>query len=235
MKQVSLYLISISLLFPTGPGLIGALLIGLNYVKGLSLSSGIPFVGVNHVEAHLYAALMNKEALFPALGLVLSGGHSHMVWMREVGHYELIGRTIDDALGEAFDKAAALLDLPYPGGPHIERLAEKGDPQRYPFKCGNLKNNPFDFSFSGLKTAVLYTLKGQNGNKHSPTLLSDQEKCDVAASFQHAAFCAVRKRIKNVLQEISPSSIVLGGGVVCNQALRRFLEESFSTPPFLSS
>jgi N6-L-threonylcarbamoyladenine synthase len=233
LNEASLALKDIDLLaVPYGPGLIGALLIGLNYVKGLSMASGIPFVGVNHVEAHLYAALMNRTPLFPALGLVLSGGHSHLVWMKKVGHYELLGKTIDDALGEAFDKAAALLDLPYPGGPHIEKLAKLGDPLKYPFKCGTIKNSPFDFSFSGLKTAVLYTAKGQNANKHAPSILSEQEKCDVAASFQHAAFCAVRKRIENVLKEITPSSIVLGGGVVCNQALREFLEKSFSLPFF---
>lgn len=141
-----------------GPGLIGALLIGLNATKTLSLCTGKPFIGVNHVEAHLYAALMsNPKVDFPCLGIVLSGGHTNLIYMHGIGHYELIGKTVDDAIGEAFDKVAKILGLPYPGGPPIEALAEKGDPLRYPLKAGNVKGRPLDFSFSGLKTGVLYT------------------------------------------------------------------------------
>jgi len=139
-----------------GPGLIGALLIGVNFAQGLAFSTGKPLVGVNHIEAHLYSALMEADPPLPALGVVMSGGHTSLIYVEEVGKYRRIGQTQDDAIGEAFDKAAKLLGLPYPGGPHIERLAREGDPLRFPFKAGQIKGRPFDFSFSGLKTALLY-------------------------------------------------------------------------------
>jgi N6-L-threonylcarbamoyladenine synthase len=142
-----------------GPGLIGALLIGLNVAKALSMAWDIPFIGINHVEAHLYAAIMPLESPpFPALGIVISGGHTFMVKMRGIGSYEGIGTTQDDAIGEAFDKVASLLHLPYPGGPAIEQLAKQGNPSRFSFRPANVKGRPWDFSFSGLKTNVLYAL-----------------------------------------------------------------------------
>lgn len=209
-----------------GPGLIGALLIGLSAAKALSLALQKPFIGVNHIEAHLYAALMSheKEAEFPCLGVVVSGGHTAIVLMKQLGVYELIGQTVDDAMGEAFDKVAKLLGLPYPGGPQIERLALKGDAYRFPFKAGQVKGKPLDFSFSGLKTAVLYTLKGKpTHDTHIPDF-SAQDHCDIAASFQRAALEDVVKKTFMAAEQFKTQTIVLGGGVTNNQSLRRLFE-----------
>lgn len=196
------------------PGLIGALLIGLNAAKTLALSTQKPFIGVNHVEAHLYAAIMsNPDVHFPALGVVLSGGHTHLIKMHEIGNYELIGQTVDDAVGEAFDKVAKMMSLPYPGGPIIEKLAQRGDPYSYPFKAGTVKGRPFDFSFSGLKTAVLYA---------NP---STSEKSNLAASFQQAAFTDIVHKTISAAQHFSCKTLVFGGGVTQNQALRKLFSE----------
>jgi N6-L-threonylcarbamoyladenine synthase len=167
-----------------GPGLIGALLIGLNAAKTLSVALDKPFVGVNHVEAHLYAALMdNPETEFPCLGVVLSGGHTSLVYMKGIGQYELIGQTVDDAIGEAFDKTAKIMGLPYPGGPHIEALAAAGNPLSVPLKAGTVKGKPYDFSFSGLKTGVLYAYKSisdksKEACKNNLNDLSEREAAD---------------------------------------------------------
>ncbi len=215
-----------------GPGLIGALLIGLNFAKALSLSANKPLIGVNHIEAHIYAAFMSQDIPLPALGVVISGGHTSLVKIDAIGSYSLIGQTQDDAIGEAFDKVAKLLNLPYPGGPQIEKLASLGNPLRYPFKAGQIKGRPFDFSFSGLKTAVLYLAKGQNCTKDSPLLLQDQEKADLAASFQHTAFTTLTDKILAAASHHQCRSIVLGGGVSQNGYLRKLLEEKSSLPVF---
>lgn len=204
-----------------GPGLIGALFIGLNAAKGLSIALQRPLIGVNHVEAHLYAAMMSQERApsFPCLGVILSGGHTALVVMHSLDQFSLISQTVDDAIGEAFDKVAKLLGLPYPGGPQIEKLAEHGDPHKYPFKGGRIKNNPLGFSFSGLKTAVLYTLKGQNNNLRS-SIPSYQEKCDIAASFQSAVFEDLIKKTLLAAEQYGLSEVVFGGGVTNNRYLR---------------
>lgn len=211
-----------------GPGLIGALLIGVNFAQGLAFSTGKPLVGVNHIEAHLYSALMESSPPLPALGVVVSGGHTSLVYIEEVGTYTLLGQTQDDAIGEAFDKAAKLLGLPYPGGPHIEQLAQKGDPHRFAFKAGKIKGCPFDFSFSGLKTALLYLAKGQNATKHSPLIISEEEKKDVAASFQHTAFSDLVEKIGASAQLYQCKSILVGGGVSQNRYFRHLLEAKSS-------
>jgi N6-L-threonylcarbamoyladenine synthase len=216
-----------------GPGLIGALLIGLNFAKGLALSLEKPLVGVNHVEAHLYSALMENHPPLPALGVVISGGHTALIEVKGIGSYRLLGQTRDDALGEAFDKVASLLELPYPGGPPIERLARRGDPLRYPFKGGKIKEgNPFDLSFSGLKTAVLYAVRGQNGTKHSPSIIGEEEKAHIAASFQHAACFYLAEKIAFAAQEYRSQSIILGGGVSQNRYLRQLIEKEVKAPLF---
>ncbi len=215
-----------------GPGLIGALLIGVNFAQGLALSTGIPLVGVNHIEAHLYSALMEFNPPLPALGVVVSGGHTALVYMEEVGVYRLIGQTQDDAIGEAFDKAARLLELPYPGGPHIEELAKGGDPHTFPMKAGQIKKRPFDFSFSGLKTALLYLVKGQNATKNSPLVISEAEKKHVAASFQHAAFSDLVEKICCAAKRFPCKSVLVGGGVSQNRYFRTLLEEMSSVPVF---
>lgn len=210
-----------------GPGLIGALLIGLNTAKALALALQKPFIGVNHVEAHLYAALMSQSepVSFPCLGVILSGGHTALLLMKEIGTYQLIGQTVDDAIGEAFDKAAKLLGLPYPGGPPIEKLAREGDGQAYPLKAGHVKGQPFAFSFSGLKTALLYTLRGKQGIEMMPSL-TEQEKKNLAASFQRAAFEDVVQKTLSAAQQYGVRSILFGGGVTNNQTLRQlFLQE----------
>lgn len=209
-----------------GPGLIGALLIGLHTAKGLSLALNKPLIAVNHIEAHLYAALMSMEKPpeFPCLGVVLSGGHTALVLAEGVDRYYLISQTVDDAIGEAFDKVAKILGLPYPGGPEIERLAKLGNPDRYEFKGGQVKGKPLDFSFSGLKTSVLYTIKGQNCLDDLRELTPD-EKQDIAASFQYAAFNDVIKKTAMAAKKYSCKEIIFGGGVTNNQSLRRMFQE----------
>lgn len=209
-----------------GPGLIGALLIGLNVAKALSLAWGIPYVGVNHVEAHLYAATMPlNHPPFPALGLVISGGHTFMVKIESIGVYQMIGSTLDDAIGEAFDKVASMLGLPYPGGPAIESLAKQGNSKRFPFKAGKVKGKPWDFSFSGLKTNVLYTLKGPNADKHAPLQISEAEKADIAAAFQETALGDVVSKAIAAARYFNCSAIYIGGGVSNNERLKELFTE----------
>jgi N6-L-threonylcarbamoyladenine synthase len=209
-----------------GPGLVGALLIGLNAAKALSYAWNIPFVGVNHVEAHLYAAMMPlPQPPMPALGLVASGGHTFLVKITALGHYELIGTTQDDAIGEAFDKVATLLGLPYPGGPEIEALAKLGCSKRFAFRPGKVKNHPWDFSFSGLKTNVLYTIKGPNASKDSPLLISEKEKADVAACFQETALKDVVGRAIEASKTFDAGAIYCGGGVTNNGRFRALFDE----------
>ncbi|MDN3506303.1 MAG: tRNA (adenosine(37)-N6)-threonylcarbamoyltransferase complex transferase subunit TsaD [Simkaniaceae bacterium] len=208
-----------------GPGLIGPLMIGLNAAKTLSLAWNKPFLGVNHVEAHLYAAMMsNRSFVFPALGVVVSGGHTFLVKILDVGRYEMIGTTVDDAIGEAFDKVAALLDLPYPGGPEVEELARNGDASRFPYKAGKVKGSPWNFSFSGLKTNVLYTVKGQNGDKRGKSAISEEDKPDVAASFQEVALRDVVDKALRAAKEFDCQAIYVGGGVSHNRRLRELLD-----------
>lgn len=209
-----------------GPGLIGALLLGLNGAKALSYALGCPFIGVNHVEAHLYSAMMGQEKpLLPALGIVASGGHTFLVKILEIGSYQLIGTTVDDAIGEAFDKVALMLGLSYPGGPELEKLAQQGDPSRYAFKAGRVKERPLDFSFSGIKTNVLYTLKGANCTKHSPLLIQEAEKPHIAAAFQEAVFGDLLKKAVSAARTFDCQAVYLGGGVSNNNRLRTLLKQ----------
>lgn len=203
-----------------GPGLVGPLLIGVNTAKGLALALNKPLVAVNHVEAHLYAAIMSspEEIQFPLLGMIVSGGHTAIVLVESLGKYRLIGQTVDDALGEAYDKVAKMLGLAYPGGPIIEKLAESGDSHRFPLKAGVCKDNPLNFSFSGLKTAVLYAMKG-----HDATDLEFQQ--DLSASFQRAALSDLVHKARKAAKETGCSGILFGGGVTNNRALRKMFAE----------
>ena len=211
-----------------GPGLVGALLIGLHFAKTLAFSLDIPLVPINHIEAHLYAAVMSHETpTFPALGVVLSGGHTSLIGMDNIGAYTLLGETVDDAIGESFDKVAKMLSLPYPGGPYIEKMALTGNPERFSFKAGRVKANPLDFSFSGIKTSVLYTIRDL------PKPLSEQDICDISASFQEAVFSDVIKKMHLVLKETPYPCIYLGGGVTHNKKLREHLAKSFNIPFYL--
>ena len=199
-----------------GPGLVGSLLIGISVAKSISYVKKLPLIGINHIEAHLYAPFMDNEIPLPALGVVVSGGHTSLILIEAIGEYRLIGETIDDAVGEAFDKVAKMLGLPYPGGPEIERLAKAGDPGRYSFRAGRVKEKPFHFSFSGLKTAVLYRWRE----------LDDSEKPHIAASFQEAALSDVAKKAIRAAKEFGCQAIVTGGGVTHNQRLKELLEEA---------
>lgn len=203
-----------------GPGLIGALLIGMNAAKGLSIAWNKPLIGVNHIEAHLYASMMDLETVpLPALGLVLSGGHTLLLKILEVGVYEPISSTVDDAIGEAFDKVGNLLGLTYPGGPEVEKLARLGDPKAFPFTAGRVKRSPLDFSFSGLKTAVLYAMKG------------DVDKTGIAASFQETALRDVARKALLASKTFDCQSIFMGGGVTANQRLKEIMRETFPHIP----
>lgn len=204
-----------------GPGLIGPLLIGLTTAKALSLSLQIPFVGVNHIKAHIYAAFMGNDSIkLPALGLIVSGGHTALVEIISPDEIYLISQTADDAIGEAFDKVAKNLGLPYPGGPHIEKLAKQGNPKAFSFSCGQVKKDPLMFSFSGLKTAVVYTLRDlEQSNKPIP-------KEDIAASFQHVAFNDLILKTKRALAKCNYKSILFGGGVTNSLKLREMFNES---------
>ncbi|MCB1112380.1 MAG: tRNA (adenosine(37)-N6)-threonylcarbamoyltransferase complex transferase subunit TsaD [Chlamydiia bacterium] len=212
------------------PGLVGALLIGLNAAKSLAITLKKPFIGVNHIEAHLYAAMMSHDEAaisYPCIGAVLSGGHTSLVLIRDIGDYELLSQTVDDAIGEAFDKVAKMMGLPYPGGPQIERLAAEGDPSRHPFRPGHVKRNPLNFSFSGLKTAVLYAIRGQNiqNSEITPTL---EEMRDIAASFQRTALLDILEKTGKTAEMYGCRQVIFGGGVTNNQALRRLFSENSS-------
>ncbi len=196
-----------------GPGLIGALLVGVSAAKAFALAWDVPFVAVNHMEAHLYAAFLEDPTLeFPLVVLLVSGGHTMIVEMRDHGDYTLLGRTIDDAAGEAFDKVARFLDLGYPGGPAIDAAALEGDPEAIRFPRAMLDDG-LDVSFSGLKTAVM------NHVRRNP----DVSSADVAASFQAAVVDVLVTKARRAARQVGATGIVLGGGVAANSLLREEL------------
>jgi N6-L-threonylcarbamoyladenine synthase len=203
-----------------GPGLIGSLLVGLSFAKSLSYSLGIPLLAVNHLEGHLYANfLTHPEMCTPILGLIVSGGHTDLLLIEERGNYRLLGETVDDACGEAFDKVGNLLGFQYPGGPEVEKTALKGDPKSVPFPVGRMKG--YDFSFSGLKTAVLYYLKKLCEEER------ESQKADIAASFQHTAIEMLLKKSRKTIRDFNIPRIAISGGVSANGYLReRFLKVS---------
>jgi len=210
----------------------GALIIGVNVAKTLALCLNKPYVGVNHVEAHIYSAMMQaKSYKLPAIGLVISGGHTLLVKIDQIGTYHLISTTVDDAIGECFDKVAKMLSLPYPGGPEVEKLAKKGDPTLYPFKPGKVKGMPLHFSFSGLKTQVMHALFGKNQKINWEISLEDQKKNDIAASFQLAAISDVVYKTILAANQYGCCDIFLGGGVSNNFHLRE-LFMSLAPPTF---
>lgn len=210
-----------------GPGLIGSLLIGNLTARTLSLLLDKPLYLVNHVEAHTYASFMSgTEPKFPLLSLTVSGGHTQLVLFKDHGDYQVLGRTHDDAVGEAFDKVAKILGLPYPGGPSVSAAAKHGDPNAYQLPTPNLGKNSLDFSFSGLKTAVLRSAQHAAGKDFRtpsyeiPQLLTNDQKNDLAASFQKVAVDILYSRVKSAIERYTPASIAIGGGVAANSALR---------------
>ncbi len=199
-----------------GPGLIGSLLIGVSAAKALSMVWGVPFVAVNHMEAHLYAALLENPGLeLPLVVLLVSGGHTMIVEMRAPGRYRILGRTLDDAAGEAFDKVARYLGLGYPGGPVIDRLANDGDPEAIRFPRSMLDEG-YDFSFSGLKTAVI------NWVRRHP----DVAAADVVASFQAAVVDVLVTKVRRAADAVGAKGVAIGGGVAANSALRSAITEA---------
>jgi len=210
-----------------GPGLIGALLIGVSFAKSMAYGLGIPLIGVHHIEAHLYGALMSHEDIpMPAIGLVISGGHTVLLLMRSVGEYTFLGSTVDDAVGEAFDKVASLLGLPYLGGPLLEKLARKGNPHAIEFPRAMLNKKGYDFSYSGLKTAVLYRVKGYGKKRTDADKVTEKQKADIAAAFQEAALEVLVKKTIKAARKFNAPAIVVGGGVSRNQRLRQMFDEA---------
>src|SRR5947207_3534691 len=204
-----------------GPGLVGSLLVGVSYAKAMAFALNKPLVGVNHIEGHIYSVCFeNPPVEHPAVALVVSGGHTNLFFVPEPGKYKVVGRTRDDAAGEAFDKVAKMLGLGYPGGPIIERLARDGNPKAVKFALPRMGDNRPDFSFSGLKTAVTKHVREsglqpvQNGGEPSQGIK------DLAASFQSTVIRSLVTTMERVAGEYHPRTLIVGGGVACNGALR---------------
>lgn len=207
-----------------GPGLVGALLIGVNAAKAICFAHDIPLVGVHHIAGHIYANRLVQEMKFPLLSLVVSGGHTELVYMEEHGSFKVLGETRDDAAGEAYDKVARTLNLPYPGGPHIDRLAQEGSPV-IKLPRAWLEEGSYDFSFSGLKSAVINTVHNaeQRGEKIEPA--------DLAASFQSAVIDVLITKTVKAAEELQVKQVVLAGGVAANKGLRQALQDQFADNP----
>jgi N6-L-threonylcarbamoyladenine synthase len=231
-----------------GPGLVGALLVGITYAKALSFARGLPLVAVNHIEGHIHAVISQaaragRPVEYPALALVVSGGHTHLFEVREQLQYRLLGKTRDDAAGEAYDKVAKLLGFPYPGGPIIDRLAPYGNARAVRFTLAKMKGNALDFSFSGLKTAVLRWVeqRGMAGEIETrrqlqrsnprPSLedwlaVTPQATLDLLASFQHTVIEELLRHAAAAADEIAARALIVSGGVSCNAGLRRAAEDA---------
>jgi N6-L-threonylcarbamoyladenine synthase len=206
------------------PGLVGALLVGVSAAKMLAVALGVPLLGVNHIEGHIYACrLAAGRDIFPCIGLVVSGGHTILFHCRSALQFERLGGTLDDAAGEAFDKVASLLGLGFPGGPAVEREAAGGDPEAVKLPRSFLHEERLDFSFSGLKTAVLYALAGQGQPRPAPPP-PGQRRADLAASFQQAVVDVLVAKSRQALRRTGLNRLAVGGGVTANQTFRKALE-----------
>ena len=207
--------------FTRGPGLLGALMVGTSFAKSLALSLDIPLIEVNHMQAHVLAHFIEEpRPQFPFLCLTVSGGHTQLVWVEGPLNMQIIGETQDDAVGEAFDKTAKLLGLPYPGGPLIDKLAKEGNPDKYQFPMGEMPG--LDFSFSGIKTAILYFL--QKALKLNPNFI-EENKADICASVQKTLIEILLRKVKKAMREKNCTSIAIAGGVSANSGLRKRLQE----------
>ncbi|GMU96753.1 tRNA (adenosine(37)-N6)-threonylcarbamoyltransferase complex transferase subunit TsaD [Ignavibacterium album] len=222
LEKSSIQLDDIDIISATaGPGLIGALLVGLTYAKGLSLSLNKKFVAVNHIEGHIFSGfLMKEKPEFPFICLVVSGGHTLLLLVKSFTEIYKLGSTVDDAAGEAFDKVSKLIGLGYPGGPKIQKAAEKGDPNRINFPIAELKE-PYNFSFSGLKTAVLRYVQQQGGIQK----IDEQHIFDIAASFQSAVIKALIQKLKKAIGNFDVKSVSIVGGVAANSLLKEKAEQ----------
>jgi N6-L-threonylcarbamoyladenine synthase len=221
-----------------GPGLIGSLLVGISFAKSLAMVVSKPIVGVNHIEGHIYSvAFENPPVVYPAVALIVSGGHTSLFLMPEEGRYAVLGRTRDDAAGEAYDKVAKLLGLGYPGGPVIDRLAKSGHPRaaELVFTLPRMDSPNLDFSFSGLKTAVLRYVREQ-GIEPVSNGEPDQRIVDLVASFQDKVIRSLLTRLRAAMRRHKPRTIILAGGVACNTALRAAVDaEDFGAPVYYPS
>jgi len=211
-----------------GPGLIPSLLVGANFAKALAYNRQKPIIGINHIEGHIYANwLDNPDIEFPILCLVVSGGHTQLILMKGHGKYKLLGETRDDAAGEAFDKVAKLLNLGYPGGPTISQKAKKGNPRAFDLPRPMINSKDFDFSFSGLKTAVLYSVKGQlSDNKDNPYIPGTIPVSDMAASFQQTVIDVLISKTTKAAKEYKVKTVILSGGVAANSELRNQMKKA---------
>jgi N6-L-threonylcarbamoyladenine synthase len=207
-----------------GPGLVGALLIGVNAAKALAFAHNKPLVPVHHIAGHIYANRLVTELKFPLIALVVSGGHTELVYMKEHGHFEVIGETRDDAAGEAYDKVARTLNMPYPGGPHIDRLAHEGTPT-IDLPRAWLEEGSFDFSFSGLKSAVINTV--HNAEQRGETITPE----NLAASFQASVVEVLVVKTEKAVAEYGVKQVLVAGGVAANKGLRAALEKAFANKP----
>jgi N6-L-threonylcarbamoyladenine synthase len=222
-----------------GPGLVGSLLVGINYAKGLALATGMPLLGINHLEGHIYSLWVGAERAieFPVINLIVSGGHTELVLMKADGVYEHLGGTIDDAAGEAFDKVGRLLHLPYPGGPSIQKVAANGNPSAYDFPRA-MQDDSYDFSFSGLKTSVLRAVRpphigprqARQESLKEGELRPDISIADVAASFQAAVVDVLVQKTLRAARDFRVREIFISGGVSANRLLRERLAAESPIP-----
>lgn len=225
LKQANMTFAEIDAIAVTeGPGLVGALLIGVNAAKALAFAQNKPLVPVHHIAGHIYANRLVTELKFPLLALVVSGGHTELVYMKEHGHFEVIGETRDDAAGEAYDKVARTLSMPYPGGPHIDRLAQAGNPT-INLPRAWLEEGSYDFSFSGLKSAVINTV--HNAEQRGEIIAPE----DLAASFQESVIEVLVTKTMKAVAEYGVEQVLVAGGVAANKGLRSALEKAFSDKP----
>lgn len=206
--------------FTRGPGLLGSLLVGTSFAKGLSLGLRVPIVDVNHLHGHVLSHFIRREESdvvpeYPFLCLLISGGNSQLILVRDYNDMEILGQTIDDAAGEAFDKCAKVMELPYPGGPHIDRLAAEGDPKRFKFAKPHIPG--LDYSFSGLKTSFLYTLR--DALKEDPEFI-EKNKADLAASLQHTIIEILLDKLDRAVKQTGVKTVAIGGGVSANSGVR---------------
>ena len=211
--------------YTAGPGLVGALMVGATLARALAWGWGVPALGVHHMEGHLLAPMLEEERPdFPFIALLVSGGHTQLVRVDGIGRYRLLGESLDDAAGEAFDKAAKMLGLPYPGGPHIGRLAEAGNPDRFDFPRPMVNRPGLDFSFSGLKTYTLNTVDACRAEGD----LSEQDKCDIARAFEDAVVGTLVIKCRRALRQEGLKTLVMAGGVSANLNLRAELKRALA-------
>jgi len=214
-----------------GPGLMGSLIVGVNVAKGLSMSLGIPLLGVNHLQAHVAALYLENSVQFPLLCLLVSGGHTQLIFLKSKLDFTVIGETIDDAVGEAFDKAGKILGLGYPGGPQIAKIATTGDPKRFKFPDSQTSN--YDFSFSGIKTSLLYFLRKESKEN---SVFIEENLDSICASYQQSLIDMLLKRFNSAIIHYKPNSIGIVGGVSANELLRNSVMElgqKFDVPVYI--